>query len=289
MWASEDVRESVRKLVHIPGGLLPPAFLLLFGYRGSVALAALIVMYLGLGGLLAAHRDRRLPIVYAGILSTRRAEERFPTAAFQFVVAILLIGIVFPVPVFLAAIALLAVGDGTAAVVGRRWGRSPLRWNVRKTREGLAAGVLAGAPIAALYAAIGARIVPDLGAWAPWRGPEVTLLLFVALGIPGVLIAGRVVAGILRVPVQANAAPIEVVLVFAAAILPLVAVLRAPAHVFDAPLLSWNVGPALAAGLALVVAPVALLAESRINRNDNLVVPILFAVLVWAGGVLIAP
>lgn len=274
----------MRKIVHIPGGLLPPAFLLLFGYRGSVALAAMLVAYLGIGGMLAAHRDRRLPIVYAGILSTRRSEERFPTAAFQFVVAILVVGVVFPVPVFLAAIALLAVGDGTAAVVGRRWGRTPLRWNPRKTREGLVAGVLAGSPVAALYAAAGSAVVAFAGAWAFWRGPEPSLLVFVVLGVPAVLLLGRLVAKALRVPVQANARPIEVVMVFAAAALPMLVVLRAAEGVFAAPLLSWSAGPALAAGLALVWAPAALVAEAHINRNDNLVVPVVFAVLVWATG-----
>lgn len=287
MWKSDRTRESVRKLVHIPGGLLPPAFLLVFGYRGSVALAAMIVAYLGLGGLLAAHRDRRLPIVYAGIVSTRRAEERFPTAAFQFVVAILVVGLLFPLAVFVAAIALLAVGDGVAAIVGRRWGRTALRWNPRKTREGLVAGVLAGAPVAAVFAAVGFRVEAAAGAWAFWRSPDASVLAFVAVAIPTVLLLGRLVAWALGVPVQTNTSPVEVVLVFAAAVLPLMAVLRAPDAVFAAPLLSWSVGAGLAAGLALVWAPAVLLVEAHVNRNDNLLVPILFALLVWGTGRLV--
>lgn len=287
MWARQPTRESVRKLVHIPGGLLPPAFVLLFGYRGSVALAAMIVTYLGLGGMLAARWDRRLPIVYAGILSTRRPDERFPAAAFQFVVAILVVGLVFPLPVFLAAIALLAVGDGMAAVAGRRWGRTPLRWNPRKTREGLVVGILAGAPVAALYAAAGFRVEAAAGAWAFWRGPEASLVLFVALGVPAVLVLGQLVAKALGVPVRTNTRPVEVALVLAAAVLPMVTVLRAAGGFFAAPLLTWPVGPGLAAGLALAWAPAALLAEAHVNRNDNLIVPLVFAVLVWGSGWLV--
>ncbi len=288
MWASQGTREVIRKLVHIPGGLLPAAFLLLFGYRGSVALAAMIVTYLGIGGLLAAHRDRRLPIVYAGIISTRRSEERFPTAAFQFVVAILLVGILFPLPVFLAAIAFLAVGDGVAAVAGRRWGRTALRWNPRKTREGLVAGVLAGAPVAAVFAVAGFRVEDAAGSWAFWRSPEATLVVFLLVSIPILLVGGRWVAGAFGVPRQANTTPVEVVLAFAAAALPLLAVLRASDAVFAAPVLSWSAGPALAAGLALLWSPVVLLAEAHVNRNDNLLVPILFAVLVWGTGRILA-
>lgn len=286
MALDERARESVRKAVHVPAGLVPAVFVVLFGYLGSVALAAYLAAYLGLGGVLAVRLHVRLPIVYAGIASTWRGHERFPVAAFEFLVAILVVGVVFPLPVFLAAVALLGVGDGAAAVVGLRWGTRPLPWNPRKTWQGLWAGMLLGAPAAAVMFVAGARVERMLAGGTLLAGDgTVNLALFAAVGTAGVFFGARAACRLGLATRHATAGVHETLMVVAAAALPALVVLRGPPGWFHAPIFTWDVPVAVGVGLVLTVAPWVMLLESRLRRHDNIILPLAAAAAVWAAGV----
>ena len=61
--------------------------------------------------------------------------------------AVLVLILAFParLDIVAAAWGILACGDGSATLVGERWGRHPLPWNTSKTAEGLAAFIVSGA------------------------------------------------------------------------------------------------------------------------------------------------
>jgi thiosulfate reductase cytochrome b subunit len=71
----------------------------------------------------------------------------YPLGILLYPLAVLLLIVAFPTRLDIAGSAwgIMAFGDGTATLVGRRWGRHPLAWNPAKTVEGLAAFVVAGA------------------------------------------------------------------------------------------------------------------------------------------------
>jgi farnesol kinase len=101
-----------------------------------------------------------VPFLTKQLMATRRPNEVFSWASTMFIIAALLILWLTPLPVALAALAMLGFGDGISALVGRAIGRNKLWYNPRKSWEGSTAGFLAGA-IGALaltawyYAAVG--------------------------------------------------------------------------------------------------------------------------------------
>lgn len=94
--------------------------------------------------LLALQWGIRLPFWSAQLARTRRPEESFSWASIGFLLTLLLLVWVAPIPVALAAAGMLAFGDGFSALVGRAVGRHRIPYNRRKTWEGSLAGFLAG-------------------------------------------------------------------------------------------------------------------------------------------------
>lgn len=85
----------------------------------------------------------RLPFWHRQLERVRRPEEAFSWASIGFLLTLIVLAWLAPIPVALAAAGMLAFGDGMSALVGRAVGRSPIPWNRRKTWEGSGAGFLA--------------------------------------------------------------------------------------------------------------------------------------------------
>ena len=132
-------RELARKAIHVSSTAVP---LLVWLVPRPLAIAVLVpVALLAVAVDLARHRIR--PVRYHFLRHTRtmlRAHERRGFAgatwmALAYAAALL----VFPKPVAVAAMLFNGLGDATAALVGKRWGRHRTAWG--KSWEGFAAGL----------------------------------------------------------------------------------------------------------------------------------------------------
>lgn len=273
--------EWARKLVHVPGGLLPPAFVYLYGWTGSVAIAVFLLSYT----LVAWDFGRRrvhLPIAWMGIRWTRRPNEAGPVGAIEFFTAILILGVLFPLPYFFGAMALLGVGDGMAALVGQRWGRHKLPWHDRKTWEGLAAGLVFGVPAFVGFGIIGGVMQQhgyDAGAGLHKTWP---VLPFLLLGFLVLHAGARAIVAARWARRVANATPTQIAGAFGASLAPAAAALLTLPLLLDGPLLpAWG-GHTTVTQVLLVATPVvAMIVESALRRHDNLVVPFVAAALAY--------
>jgi len=275
----------VRKLMHVPGGLAPPLVVLVFGWTGAVALNVFLLAYFFVGWDLS-RRGIRLPLLWALIVRTRRDDEREPLAAAEFQIALLALGLLFPLPYFFAAIALLGVGDGFASLAGQLLPRRPLPWNPRKTWAGLLVGTILGTAAYVAFAIIGglmqargyAHVSTLTGSSPTW-----VVLAFLPVGF-------LVLHGVTRLVVRAgwaerhaNAHPRAIAAAFGIALAPTMAVLLVAPLVLGGPLLPTQGGHAPIVQAALVAVPVLVMfVESFLRRHDNLWVPILAATGAYA-------
>ncbi len=277
-------RESARKAFHIAAGITPPLWIVAFGWTGAGAIALFLMAYTAVAWDLS-RRGVRLPILWHILRMTLRKGETAPVSALEFLAAIVLLGLLFPLPYFLGAIALLGVGDGAAALVGMRWGRHKLPWNPDKSWEGLAAGVAFGVPAFVGFGVIGGFLQRD--GWAhvsslqglhpSW--PAVALFLG---GFPLLHVAARgwVAAG--WGPRAANAPFKAVLAAFSVALAPALAWTLAAPIFLSGPILPTQGGHGPGTQAALLVVPVvAMLAESVARRHDNLLVPTTACVLAY--------
>lgn len=130
--------EAIRKTIHVSSIALPLAVLLLPPPIPLVLLAA------GAIGAVATEwaRFRLRWARYAFLKRTRRLlrgrERESYAGATYMAMAYLLAYLLFPVPVAVTAMFYNGLGDATAALVGKRWGRHRLRSG--KSWEGFAAG-----------------------------------------------------------------------------------------------------------------------------------------------------
>jgi dolichol kinase len=276
-------QEGLRKLAHVAGGLSPPVFVLIFGWAGSVALAAFLLAYL----LIAWDMERRgihLPLLSAVVASTRREHESTPVAAAQFLLMILLLGVLLPLPYFFAAIAVLAVGDGFASVAGRRWGRRALPWNRSKSWAGLAVGAGAGTAAFVAYALVGANMRR-----AGYETGERLLDAPPLLVVPATLIVAFLILHVAAwlavragVPQRANASAAVTLAAFAAALAVPVALLSVAPLGPPGPWLPvWGGHGPITQALLLLAPLAAMLAESYVDRNDNVWVPAIAALVAY--------
>lgn len=118
------------------------------------------------------------------IIRPADAARGYPFGILIYPVSVLLLILAFPARLDIAAAAwgVLAIGDGAATLVGRRWGRHRLSWNPDKSVEGLLAFVLAGGAAAVFLA------------W--WTAPAITprppIAFIVAAPILAAVAAGLV-------------------------------------------------------------------------------------------------
>lgn len=138
-------REAHRKGFHMTTGLLATPLVIYTGLTfTTIAALATLVVIAALELLLGRYR-LAVPFLTKQLTSTRRPNEVFSWASTMFIVAALLILWFTPLPVALAALAMLGFGDGMSALVGRAIGRNKLWYNPKKSWEGSTAGFLAGA------------------------------------------------------------------------------------------------------------------------------------------------
>lgn len=274
-------QEWIRKSLHVPGGLVPPLVVAVFGWTGSVAIAFFLLAYL----LVAWDLDRRrvrLPIVWALVEATRREHEPEPVAATEFLVSVIVLGLLFPLPYFYGAVALLGVGDGLASLAGQLWGRRRLPWNATKTWMGLGAGVVAGTIAYVGFALIGAyQEIDGYATTSPILGPNGTWPVLPVL--VGAFAAVHAVAWAVARKVghrHANASFAQVTLALGVALVPALAVLLVLPLALHGPVLPLWGGHGSRALLTLVPGLV-MVVESFLRRHDNLWVPMLGAGLAY--------
>jgi dolichol kinase len=132
-------REIYRKLIHVASVAVPA--LVWFAPRGLAvaALGAAVVVALAVEW----GRFRVRWFRYRFLSTTRtllRSRERTGLAgATHMAIAYLLAVLLFPKSIAVAAMLYTALGDSSAALVGRRWGRHRTRWG--KSWEGAFAGL----------------------------------------------------------------------------------------------------------------------------------------------------
>jgi uncharacterized protein (TIGR00297 family) len=128
--------EVARQLVHILMGAFALALRVLTWWQAALlALAAVLFNAVVLPR--TAGRAILRPV------DTARG---YPVGILIYPIAVLMLILAFPARLDIAAGAwgILAFGDGTATLAGRRWGRHRLSWNPNKSVEGLLAFIVAG-------------------------------------------------------------------------------------------------------------------------------------------------
>lgn len=136
--------EVVRKGWHMASGLAAAPLILYTNlpYATVVALAA--AFFLLSMELLRLQFAIELPFWSQQLERVRRPEERFNWASIGFLLTLVLLFWLMPIPIALAAAGMLAFGDGMSALVGRRWGTTRIQWNFHKSWEGSLSGFFAG-------------------------------------------------------------------------------------------------------------------------------------------------
>ncbi len=163
--------EVERKAIHLGASLLPISLFVLGPEAGTIVVATALIV------AIAVDVARlRIPAVkvffekqFGGALRPHEAHEL--TGSSYMCLAALVCIVLFTVPIAVAALLFLTVGDTAAALVGRRWGRHPL--TPGKTYEGTLAClvccsiigvVVPGVPVTAgLFGAVVATVVELFG------------------------------------------------------------------------------------------------------------------------------
>jgi HAD superfamily phosphoserine phosphatase-like hydrolase len=155
--------ELLRESIHACGFFIP--LLALYVGLHVTALFIIVVTLLYVMSELARMERKNLPIIsYITYHAASQSELfEFTTAPIFFALGILLTLLIFPNPAGSAAIAIFALGDSTASIFGRMYGKRALPYNRGKTLEGSTVGFLfaflAGAfYIAPLMALMGALV-----------------------------------------------------------------------------------------------------------------------------------
>lgn len=151
-------QEASRKAVHVVLGTVMVLFGVLFGRDALIALLSVALL-----GLLAVAtllmKGWRLPLLSRVFDEFERDVDLPGKGAMYFVVGSLLVASFSQrFEYALAVIAVLALGDGLATIIGKFFGRARVAWNKAKSWEGTAAFAVVGA--LAGYVFIGLASVP---------------------------------------------------------------------------------------------------------------------------------
>lgn len=135
-------KDLIRESIHI-GGILVPFLCIYLIDRYVVALLVLITALLYLVSEMARMRGLKVPIFSTVTFksATNVDLQEFMTAPFFFALGIAFSLIFFPAPLGYASIAILTIGDGSAKIFGKKYGRRRIPFNKGKNFEGTAFGL----------------------------------------------------------------------------------------------------------------------------------------------------
>ena len=143
--------EVFREAIHAFGLTVPVLSSLVGQY--AIVLLILAVTFLYIASEVAMMDGKYIPIISS---ITRHAATpleiyEFATAPVFFAFGILFTLLLFPTPASSAAIVIFALGDSTAAIFGKIFGKTTMPFNKGKTLEGLIAGLLFSFLAATVY------------------------------------------------------------------------------------------------------------------------------------------
>ncbi|MFA6214987.1 MAG: hypothetical protein WC768_00285 [Patescibacteria group bacterium] len=159
--------EEKRQIVHILLFLL--AFLLRFISRWQ---AVILLLFLLLITLFVVPRLKMKSYFY------RRVERKYSEGAVLYFFILLLLVIVFPLPVVAASWAILALGDGSATLIGKNFKVKELPWNRKKSYAGSVAFLVFGT--------LGSFIL------LKWMLPEISGTMAISVSLKATLVAAIV-------------------------------------------------------------------------------------------------
>ena len=136
-------RDTFREVIHM-GSFLIAVLCRFFDVDKSTIAAIIFVTIIAYAfSELARRAGTSVPLFTSITRSAAIGEEKwgFATSPIFFALGILLSLFVFPPHIGFAAITILTLGDGSARVVGKNWGRRVLPYNKAKTIEGIAASI----------------------------------------------------------------------------------------------------------------------------------------------------
>ena len=145
-------RELYRKSIHVASVAVP---LLVWALPREVGLALLggaVVVALAIEWARFRVRWVRYRFLRATRVMLRPHERTSIAGATHMAIAYLLALALFPLPIAVAAMLFNGLGDASAALVGKRWGRHRTRWG--KSWEGMAAALVVNLAVALLIPGI---------------------------------------------------------------------------------------------------------------------------------------
>jgi len=136
-------RDLVRELIHISGFSVSLVCAHLFG---RYIVATLVFLVTSLYAISETGRmfGRSLPLItYITSSATGESEfQEFVASPIFYALGIVMSIILFPEPICYVSVTVLTLGDGFAAVLGEKFGRTPVLFNKTKNLEGTAGGFL---------------------------------------------------------------------------------------------------------------------------------------------------
>jgi dolichol kinase len=154
-------RELARKAIHVSSAAIPVAVWLLpreIALPGLIAIAAVV---LAIDVTRLRWRPGRYWLLRLVRPMLRHHERHGISGATYMFTAYALVLLVFPTPIAVAAMLFNGLGDASAALVGKRWGRHRTRWG--KSWEGFAAELAVNAAVALTIARLSPMLVAGAG------------------------------------------------------------------------------------------------------------------------------
>lgn len=142
-----------RSLIHLSGVAVVPARKLL----GTYVVLYLIALASGLYLLSEFFRlrNKSFPLVKLTLAAARDEEKSsLVVKPLYYALGVALTILVFPENIGDAAVAILTIGDGLAALSGAAVGRTPIPYNVNKTVEGSLVGFVSSFVVACLFVSV---------------------------------------------------------------------------------------------------------------------------------------
>ncbi len=126
-------RELIRKSLHI-GVVILALPLRWLGWWYGIVFAGVAYIWNAVG----------MPRYFGFTFREDEKQTGYSRGMLSYPVTVLILMICFPLPIAVSQWATLSFGDGFATLIGKFFGKSPLRWNADKTYEGMGAFLVMG-------------------------------------------------------------------------------------------------------------------------------------------------